>query len=245
MGKRNYIYIFFSLLIILLILSHKTFSFPYYNLQSTNLTDGSYLFVHKYGIDIVDYNLEKVIKVIVFSDEEQINDLKNIIIKQFEDGYVICLINDKIYIFNKSGHLRYKSEKINDDKEVNYYSLNIYDNYHYYIGLINDDSLHLYYYEYNDITKKAIKMAESVDFKIVKSYLSGYPKDYYEFVNGGLNCHIMINVEKGETLVCFLIVIDNDLYYISINFYHINNGNIIENENYEQSNTNQIINLIT
>ena len=122
MGKRNYIYIFFSLLIILLILSHKTFSFPYYNLQSTNLTDGSYLFVHKYGIDIVNYNLTRVIKVIVFSEEEQIkvDDMKNIIIKQFEDGYIICLIIEKIYIFNKSGHLRYKSEKINDDKEVNF-----------------------------------------------------------------------------------------------------------------------------
>ena len=42
---------------------------------------------------------------IVFSNEEQITTdiMQNVIIKEFEDGYLICLINNKIYIFNNLG----------------------------------------------------------------------------------------------------------------------------------------------
>lgn len=68
-------------------------SFPFYNLQTAELTDGNFLFIHKYGIDICDRDITKVIRTeVIFTNEEQIttDKIKNVIIKKFEDGYIIC-----------------------------------------------------------------------------------------------------------------------------------------------------------
>jgi len=80
-------------------------SFPFYNLQTAELTDGNFLFIHKYGIDICVKDITKIIRTeIIFTNEEQITKekIKNVIIKKFDDGYIICLIIDKIYIFDRS-----------------------------------------------------------------------------------------------------------------------------------------------
>ena len=74
--------------------------------------------------------------------------MKNVIIKKFEDGYLICLINDKIYIFNNLGIFLSKRENINLNLTAKYFSLNIKDKYHFFIGIISNDKFYLYYYEY-------------------------------------------------------------------------------------------------
>ena len=133
MEKRNYNYknILFSSLILFSNIFSGIFSFPFYNLQSEQLFNGNYIFVHQYGIDIVNNPRTKIIRSeITFAEEEQITKekMQNVIIKMFEDGYLICLINGKIYIFDDTGHILYKSENIiTTGKTVNYYSLNIKD----------------------------------------------------------------------------------------------------------------------
>ena len=102
MSKRN---INFILIIIYLF---SVYSFPFYNLQSTELSNGEKLIIHKYGIDICDRDFNKIIRnEIVFSSDEQISTedkLNNVIIKKFDDGYIICLINNKAYLFDEFGN---------------------------------------------------------------------------------------------------------------------------------------------
>ena len=115
MKEKNFINLFLLLLYTNLLL--KTFSYPFYNLQSTLLKNTDFIFVHKYGVDIVDYELTGFQRTeIEFTEEERItvDKMKDVIIEQFDDGYVICLLNDRIYIFNDEGHFQYKSDKINN-----------------------------------------------------------------------------------------------------------------------------------
>ena len=115
MSKRNHIK-HFSILNFFILYTNILpiiFSFPFYNLQSIQLLNGNFLMIHQYGIDICDKGLTKIIKTeIIFTNDEQITlyKMKNIIIKQFTDGYIISLINDNIYIFNESGHFLYKNK---------------------------------------------------------------------------------------------------------------------------------------
>ena len=143
MSKTNFYFFICFFLIIYIIPSLNVFAFPFYNVQSAELSNGQRLLVHKFGIDIVDKDYNQVIRnEIIFTDEEQISTadkLNNVIIKKFEDGYIICLINDKTYIFDNLGNFLSKKENINFDKTVNYYSLNIKDNYHFFIGFISNN----------------------------------------------------------------------------------------------------------
>ena len=41
--------------------------------------------------------------------------MKDVIIKLFDDGYVICLINDQMYIFDESGNFKQKKEDANNN----------------------------------------------------------------------------------------------------------------------------------
>ena len=220
MEKRNFInYKMISIKFILLIsILLNIFSFPFYNLQSAQLNNDKFFLVHQYGIDICDKNrIQFVRNVMVFSESEQItiDKMANIKIKKFEDGYLICLINEKIYIFDEQGNFLYKSNNINFDIIVNNYSLTIKDKYHYFIGLTSNEGLYLYYYEYNKSTNISDYIAESGEFKIVAKDLAFF-KYYYNFQGNGLECHIMFDVIKGETLACFFI-----LYYDGKSYWHL------------------------
>ena len=216
------------LLIIFITMFPYNYSFPYYNIHSLVLKNGNIFLIHKKGIDICDKYFQKKIKTeILFSDEEQITDgqMKNILIKKFDDEYLICLIIDKVYIFDDSGNFLNKNENINNGKAVNFYSLNIYDNYHYFIGILTEESLNLYYYEYNKTTNETIKIAYYENIKIT----------YYSYQNNGLNCYIMNNPQKGETLACFLVLSYDSKYYLSINYYKVNENTITEDTEYDSS----------
>ena len=208
MAEFKIIHPSFTILIILISLLLNTQNFPYYNLYSAVLSNLDFLFVHKYGIDIVDYDITKVLRrEIIFTEEEQITDekKKDIIIKQFDDFYIICLINNNIYIFDDLGYFLLKIDNINLGKNVEYYSLNIKDEYHYFIGILTDDSLNLYYYEFDKINNVTTLVASNENIKIVE-YEDSDPITYYTFEKSGLNCHMMYKSVKGETLACFTII---------------------------------------
>ena len=234
MSKRNHIK-HFSILNLFILYTNILpiiFSFPFYNLQSIQLLNGNFLMIHQNGIDICDKGLTKIIKTeIIFTDDEQItlNKMKNIIIKQFTDGYIVSLINDNIYIFNESGHFLYNSTKINQDKTPNYYSLTIKDNYHFYIGLITNNFLNIYYYEYNLTSNEIIKIAESGD--ISKNEKNFFLQEIvYVFENKGFNCYIMEHQTKGDTLTCFFITSNKGKLYWNIEFLELDGKSIIEHK---------------
>ena len=228
-NENNFIPV--TLFILVMSLFSITLSFPFYNLQSKKLKNGNLFFVHKNGIDICDFNVTRILRTeMFFSIEEQIitDKMKNVLIKQFEDGYLICLINGKIYIFDDLGHFLYKSENINTNKTVNYYSLNIKDNYHYYVGLYSNESLNLYYYEYYKEANTTKLIAESGNIKKSEKWMWFFNVDY-AFENKGFDCHIMYNKNKGEALACFFIISNNNKLYWSIEFFSVE-GNLINSQ---------------
>ena len=204
--------------------SEITFSYP----TSTYLLNGNLFIIHKYGIDICDNLLTKIIDTpIIFSEEEQISttySLSKVLITKFDDGYIICLINDKIYIFDNEGHFLYKSERIDREKNPDYYSLNIKDNYHFYIGFIANNLLNLYYYEYIISENKTELIASKEDSKVIHN-INIFNK--YNLNNKGISCHVMINENIGETLACFYILNRNENTF-AVGFYVIDGTKINE-----------------
>ena len=234
MEEFKLINVSFIFLMIFISLFLNTKALQYFNLQSAVLSNLDFLFVHKYGIDIVNYDINVTLRrEIIFTEEEEITDekMKDIIIKQFDDFYIICLINNNIYIFDDLGHFLIKHDNISLGKNVEYYSLNIKDNYHYFIGILTNDSLNLYYYEYNKTEYSNTLIASNENIKIVESEDSD-SFTYYNFEKSGLNCHMMNSPKKGETLACFMILSNNNNYYWYIGFYYISDNSIINNSNY-------------
>ena len=236
MSKANFYFFIYFFLIIYIIPSLNVFAFPFYNVQSAELSNGQKLIVHKLGIDIVDKDYNQIIRnEINFTNEEQISipdELKNIIIKKFEDGYIICLINDTTYIFDNFGNFLSKRENINIGHTTNYYSLNIKDNYHFFIGFISNQEFCLYYYEYNTETNDTNYISGVEEIKMIKqSFLFS---SYYLYDDIGVNCHIMNDGENGDTIACIFILYDNDNKYSwYIKFFNLNENNqIIEDTKY-------------
>ena len=153
-----------SLIIILQIFNKislsTSFDYPY----SITLSNDNIFLIQKTGIDIYDKYLNKLIKIIEFSGEEEISEEKfaKIAIK-YNYEYILSVINDKMLIFNNEGKLLYKSEeKINDKQIIYSYSLtfiNVTNNYFDYIlGYFDNECyLNLYLYRYdienNNITE--------------------------------------------------------------------------------------------
>ena len=167
---ENFSFLLYSFIIIYIVTSSNVFAFPFYNVQSAELANEQKLIIHRFGIDIVDKDFNQVIRnEITFSSEEQISSadkMKNVIIKKFEDGYLICLINDRTYIFDNLGNFLSKRENINFGYISNYYSLSIKDNYHFFVGIISNDKFYLYYYEYKSATKQTVYINGMLEIQI-------------------------------------------------------------------------------
>ena len=146
----THIYFFINLLFFCIINNiNSTLSFI--NSLSISLDNGDIFIIHKYGINVCNQELSLIIKTpITFSSEEQITTekLSKTIITKVSNGYIICLINKKIYIFDNYGSFIFKSNEITD-KNPDFYTLeSLYDSkgYNYYIGFIYENRLYLYYY---------------------------------------------------------------------------------------------------
>ena len=202
------------------------------NPLSIYLSNGNLFIIHKYGIEVCNKYLTEIIKSqIIFEEEEFITTqkLSKVILSKFEDGYIISLINNKIYFFDEEGNFLYKSERIDKEKNPDYYNLNIKDKYHFYIGFISEDKLNLYYYEYSKSLNITQLIASKEDFKCFLNMVNRF------FLrNRGVNCHIMINTGIGETLACFYILYNTNTQQdtFAIGFYKINEDKIEENWSY-------------
>ena len=115
-NKPNlYIFIIKSILFFS-IFEHYNLIPPFIYSNAITLLNQNYFIIHKYGIDIYDPSFTQKIKsVLTFEEDEQIknydNFLKTTISQFYEHDDIICLINDKIYIFNHEGELLYNSDK--------------------------------------------------------------------------------------------------------------------------------------
>ena len=118
--------------------------------------------IYKYGVVICDKNITNVIKYSYnFTESEEISTeakLSKVSISKFDDGYIVSIIIDKLYIFDCNGNLRQRYNTI-DDKDVPYYTLTAHktdsNSYHYYLfGFVYQNRLNLYYYKYDPTQTK-------------------------------------------------------------------------------------------
>ena len=180
--------IFLSIILITLInssYSYLAFKYPYaFKLNNKNI-----FVIHELGITICGQTFTQSIdRVVTFSDSEKINTDSALskVTSVIADNYIICLINDKIYIFNEEGYFLKKSDFIITNLNVDYYSLvytGAYSSYNFYfvIGFIYDRKLYLYSYKYNTLEKK-IEPHKSLENANCNSYI---------IKNTGLSCQYM------------------------------------------------------
>ena len=192
----------------------------FYNSKSSFLSNGNIFIIHKYGVDICNQNLTKIIKSpIIFSNSEQITSekLSKIIISKYSNGYIISLINDIIYIFDEKGDFL-SQNKINGEYNPDYYTLIALSGdsvYNYIIGFIFNNLFYLYYYQYNKSTNQTSILSKNEGFKCNL----GLTRKRLNLKNSGVSCHVMDNKNIEEVVTCHYILIDNNNEYFAIGFY--------------------------
>ena len=97
-------------IIILNFLVSLTISIPYfYYPTSITLNNKKIFVIHKTGITICDSSFKNIIKNVYdfITESEQISTedrLSKISIKKFDNGYIVSIIIDRIYIFDPEGN---------------------------------------------------------------------------------------------------------------------------------------------
>ena len=207
--KQHKLYIF-SLLILL---NYSINSYPYFSFPTAIALNNKNIFViHETGITICDKTFKNIIKnVYNFTTEEQISTeekLSKILIKNFDDGYIISVIIDRIYIFDEEGNFKFRTNSLISDitDEDIYLTLTAYikeNNYYYFFlyGYIYHQSLYLYYCKY-----------DSSEYTESRFNTIAYIENYYEYssslyssykiINKGLSCEFLKYTYYDDLIVC-------------------------------------------
>ena len=219
--KRKIFFLYIFNLLINFSFSYLEFKFPYaFKLKNKNI-----FVIHQLGVSICNNNFTEIIsEEVTFSNSEKIatDEALSKVTSVSADGYyIICLINDKIYIFDGDGYFLKKSTNSITSLTVEYYSLEYFtliDNYIYFaIGFISNQKLYLYSYTYN------------VPSKVFEAYSQyQYSSSSYNIVNSGLSCHYMSSNTYGHfVLFCLCGVKYNDIKnQIALNYFDITDQDI-------------------
>ena len=231
--NKNLLKFVFKIILFFSILEQYNFNQSFYYSNIITLLDGNFFIIHKYGIDIYDPALTTKIKnVITFSDEDQIkneNTYSKVTISTLNGSeYMMCGINDKIYIFNFFGEKIFISDNKIKEIQDKYYSLiplKIFNNELFYaIGFINDNNnMQLLFYKYdNNNNNKNISLLYN------NSYLNNTQKPLpYSIKKNMLTCQLMKNTSKTNIIVCIYYV-NSYTNYLSNLFIDTENYSIIE-----------------
>jgi hypothetical protein len=195
----------------------------YFNyINAITLNNENIFVIHKNGVSICDPSFSEIInESYIFDNSEKISNetaLSKVIIKKFEDGYVFCIIINKIYIFDSNGQFEYKEGNIQTDSYFTLATHNITENRIYYfliVSLSNDKAI-LDYYKYD----ASIKNIEKVT-SITKEEKTLILFDYITLEIKSISCEIM----KENKIICMY-------YYTNIfNYYTLLNLEITKKSN--------------
>ena len=159
--KFLYCYQLLFIMPFLLVIS-KISSLYFAHPNAITLKNKNIFIVHKYGITICDVNFTTIIKnVTYFNPDEELDkeeDIFKVSISEFDDGYIVCIIFNKIFIIDNNGEIQINEIlRINNDFYISLALDKILDyNYYYLIGYIYQNSIYLYYYKYNSLDKSMI-----------------------------------------------------------------------------------------
>ncbi len=201
--------LFFKIFIIFTMIKH------YLNVEliypkSISLASGNIFVIHKDGIDIYDSSMKNLVSNILnFTNSEKLNEdnLASVTISKFDEindnGIILCIIINKIYIFNYDGKLLYTESKNNIKNKLSsrYFSLipikrndNIFT---YMISFCNSDNkIAPLFFEYNNSTKTNTLEEEMTPFEPT---ISGVVHNINEC---GVSCQLM-NRLSSDVVVCF------------------------------------------
>ena len=221
--------------------SKISYIYPY----AFTLSNDNIFIVHKYGIDLIDSSFFTIIKkVMIFSQEEQIEteeDFSKLTINN-DKGYILCLIRERIYIFNNDGNFLYKNEnRVSINQNVEYYTLlsilKESETFYYLIGFFDHNNyLNLFYYKY-EIYQNNTELIQ----KIVEKKFKNYDSNEFFYNNKGLSCqYMLLSNSSNYLLTCFFTYI-NITQYLTASFYTMNkttltNNYYYNNPSYEVSN---------
>ena len=235
------LYLIIICMVITLIGSTKSFSFP----TALTLSDGNVLIIDEFGIYIYDSSLTNIISTEhIFIEEDQIKtkeDLSNVILRRYK-GYILSLVNYKFYFFNDKGKLLFhNSTKFVDSSYPESYALIpiIVNNdiYYYIIGYFDTSNyLNFLYYKYDIIYNTSTLIMSKIDEKYKKRYYdNGYYYYTYDFKNNGLSCDYLADIYYTQSfaLACFFVVSSGYYEYLTVGFYDISDSTIENIYSYE------------
>ena len=214
-----------------LTISERFFNYP----NAIKLKTGNIFIIHKEGVTICDSSYKSFNDIIIFNSTEQINesDLSKVTISQFDDGYIVSVIINHVYIFDANGVFKFKGTDgifINNVPDDLYYSIAIHkiesNKYYYLLSFVFNELLYFQYYEYDsEINNNEIIIKK---YEVKDRYYHDY--DYYTehyIKNKGLSCEFL-KKNSQEIITCAYYMIDDDNYpYLSIAFLCISGSSII------------------
>ena len=212
--------IYITLLILNFTNTISSLSFEYPTVVTLN--NGNIFVIHKTGVSICDPSFSLIINnVTVFESGNQItspNSLSKVSISQFNEGYIVSIIINKIYIFSPEGRLEYISDVLTN------YDVNIFisrdelfdgNQYYYLIGYIYQNSIYLEYYYYIS-TQKKNNLHSSARAK--KDF---YYSENYNIKNKGISCQ-MLYYKNKDLIVCADYVYTSSKSYLSLSYFSYN-----------------------
>ena len=213
--------------------------------NAITLLNKNIFIVHKFGIDIYDPTLTRKIKnIITFSEENQIKNediYSKISILMFNGNeYMLCGINDKIYIFNYFGEKIYNNDYKVQEAQDALYSLipiKIYNNEFFYsMGFINDNNtIQLLFFKYDNIKRKISLLYNTSYLNYTHNNQKPLP---YLIKKNGLSCQLMKHYHYTNIIVCIYYVNSYQNYLTNL-FIDPENYSLIEsikNNNVQLSN---------
>ena len=209
----------------------KSYSISFIYPNSVTLKNGNIFVIHKEGVTICNSDFSEIIKnVITFIDEKKIDTedkLSRVSIAQFDDGYIISVIINKIYCFNIRGEYIKDFDFDPLPPENIYYALSthkIQNNWYYFLfGYINQNQLYLYYIKHN---------GNSI---FVVAFNSGLSDRSGTILNKGL---VFQFTSVDQTIICMYYLRIGSVDYLSVAFLNIQGATINfkdQNINFEKS----------
>ena len=171
------------------------------------LSNDNIFVIHQNGVSVYDSTFSKLISdEVIFSDSEKIiyeYYLSKITIEQFENGYIITIINDYIYIFDYKGTFIFKSTRLLDDYAFGYYysivPIKFFDGYYYYIITYIDSQIIFFIYYKFHLENKINSLINRYQMKHEIGTTS------YLLYESGLSCQKMSYSFSEVVLSCFFV----------------------------------------
>ena len=202
------------------------FNYPY----AFKIKDKNIFVIHQDGITICDPTLKRIIRnETIFEGTDKINTDASLskVATLYENGYIICLINDYIYIFDEEGKLKLKDSNSIKSGSISgeYYTLvniGLVSNCLYYIiGFVYNQKLYFYGYRYD------INANTNSNYANLKAYNNRYSNSYY-IRNKGLSCQYITKSSLGQCLLCVYLIYYNSNTKIAFDYFTITTSSIAQ-----------------